>query len=203
MSEDRPPAKPDIPETPFSQASSSQTGFGQQRASSNRFSSRDSDRWSRQPPILEDQVTQQHEQEQHQQEAGRPLQNFSSRDSDRHRDPGSRSQLGSKESVRTGEFPSKASTRASSAGSRCPFLPCHSCVETCLETQDAQQHYRPSWVSCPTHHLLAAESFLSVMCAINLPCALLGPSLGSPCQAMRPSIQACRWEILDASCRPG
>ena len=142
MSGPRPLAKPDIPETPFSHSSSPQAGPGQQRAVSHRLTNRDSDRWYRQPPILEDQ-----EQQQQQQEAEKAMQNFSSRDSERPRELGSRSQLGSRESVRTGEFPSKASTRTSSVSSRCPFLPCHSCVEGCLETQDAQQHYRPSWVS--------------------------------------------------------
>ncbi|CAL5223503.1 g6029 [Coccomyxa viridis] len=137
----RPPAKPELPETPFGHSSIPQTGSGQQRAAPNRFTNRDSERWYRQPPIMEDQ-------EQQQQDANKVLQNFSSRDSERlprDRDLGSRSQLGSRESVRTGEFPSKGSTRASSANSRCPFLPCPSCVESCLETQDDQQHYRPSW----------------------------------------------------------
>ena len=139
----RPPAKPELPETPFGHSSIPQTGSGQQRAAPNRLTNRDSERWYRQPPIMEDQ-------EQQQQDANKVLQNFSSRDSERlprDRDLGSRSQLGSRESVRTGEFPSKGSTRASSANSRCPFLPCPSCVESCFETQDDQQHYRPSWVS--------------------------------------------------------
>ena len=143
MSGLRPPIKPELPETPFSYSSSPQAGSGQQRAASHRLTNRDSERWYRQPPILED-----HEQQQ-QQDADKAMQNFSSRDSERPRDLGSRSQLGSRESVRTGDFPSKASTRTSSVNSRCPFLPCHSCVEGCLATRDAQQHYRPSCVSYP------------------------------------------------------
>ena len=145
MSGTRLPPKPELPETPFGHSSSPQTASGQQRPAPHRLTNRDSERWYRQPPILEDQEQQQQQQ---QEDTDKVIQNFSSRDSERLRDPGSRSQLGSRDSVRTVEFPSKASTRASSANSRCPFLPCHSCVESCLETQDAQLHYRPSWVSC-------------------------------------------------------
>ena len=130
--------KAEIPETPFGALGSS-SGEGQgQRLGTSRLNSRDSDRASRQPPIYEDQ-------EQRQQPREKGPQYFSSIDSDRIRG----SQLGSKDSLaRTPEFPSKATTRASSAGSRCPFLPCHGCMEQCLDTKDAQQHYRPSWV-CP------------------------------------------------------
>ena len=132
----RKPAKPEIPETPFGALGSSPGEGSGQRLGTSRLNSRESDRPSRQPPIYEDQ-------EQRQQPREKLPQYFSSIDSDRQRG----SQLGSKESLaRTPEFPSKATTRASSAGSRCPFLPCHGCVEHCLDTKDAQQHYRPSWV---------------------------------------------------------
>ncbi|CAK0732092.1 hypothetical protein CVIRNUC_000084 [Coccomyxa viridis] len=133
----RKPAKPEIPETPFGALGSSPGEGSGQRLGTSRLNSRESDRPSRQPPIYEDQ-------EQRQQPREKLPQYFSSIDSDRQRG----SQLGSKESLaRTPEFPSKATTRASSAGSRCPFLPCHGCVEHCLDTKDAQQHYRPSWAS--------------------------------------------------------
>lgn len=140
----RKPAKPEIPETPFgAQVSSPGEGMGQ-RPGTSRPNSRESDKVSRQPPIYEDQ-------EHRQQPRGREPQYFSSLDSDRQRG----NQLGSKDSLaRTPEFPSKQSTRASSAGSRCPFLPCHGCIEHCLDTKDAQQYYRPSWV-CPKPHLCA------------------------------------------------
>ena len=137
----RKPAKPEIPETPFGALGSSPGEGPGQRPGTSRISSRESDRPSRQPPIYEDQ-------EQRQQPREKLPQYFSSIDSDRQRG----SQLGSKDSLaRTPEFPSKATTRASSAGSRCPFLPCHGCVEHCLDTKDAQQHYRPSWVRRKSH----------------------------------------------------
>ena len=133
-------SKPDIPETPFSHSSPITTGHGQCRPSSSRNSHRESEGHFRPPSIREDQEQQQ------QQQPNRSVQYFSSLDSEGPRNPGSRSQLGSKESVRSAEYPSRGSTRGSSANSRCPFIPCNSCVESCLDTQDAQQHYRPSWV---------------------------------------------------------
>ena len=128
----RKPASPEIPATPFGAlVSSPGEGLGQ-RLGTSRLNSRESDRASRQPPIYEDQ-------EQRQQPRERGPHYFSSLDSDRQR----ASQLGSKDSLaRTPEFPSKDTTRASSVGSRCPFLPCHGCMEHCLDTKDAQQHYR-------------------------------------------------------------
>lgn len=174
MSGARPPPRPELPETPFSKSSSPQTASGQQRAAPHRLTNRDSERWYRQPPIMEDQEQQQQE------DADKVLQNFSSRDSERHRDPGSRSQLGSRDSARTVDYPSKGSTRASSANSRCPFLPCHSCVESCLETQDAQQHYRPSWVSKPFHRDLKARCILPIISALKPPCSCLANLCAGP-----------------------
>ena len=137
----RKPARPEIPETPFGALVTSPGEGTGQRLGTSRLNSRESDKAARQPPIYEDQ-------EHREQPGGRGPQYFSSLDSDRQR----RSQLGSKESLaRTPEFPSKQSTRASSAGSRCPFLPCHGCMEHCLDTKDAQQHYRPSWVCRNSH----------------------------------------------------
>ena len=131
-------SKPDIPETPFSHSSPPTTGY---RPSSSRNSHRESEGYFRPPSIREDQ-----EQQHQQQQPDRSVQYFSSLDSERPRNPGSRSQLGSKESVKSADYPSRGSTRGSSANSRCPFIPCSSCVESCLDTQDAQQHYRPCWV---------------------------------------------------------
>jgi len=130
-------SKPDIPETPFSHSSPPTTGY---RPSSSRNSYRESEGYFRPPSIREDQEQQQ------QQQPDRSVQYFSSLDSERPRNPGSRSQLGSKESAKSADYPSRGSTRGSSANSRCPFIPCSSCVESCLDTQDAQQHYRPCWV---------------------------------------------------------
>ena len=141
--------KPKIPDSPFIQTSPINDGLAQQRAELARASQRYSERWSNPPTIPE-------EQEQHQEgetKHGFPL--LSIPDSQRPRDPGSRSQLGTGESMATPEFPSRNSTRGSSANSRCPFLPCKGCIEQCLETQDSQQHYRPSWVSFPQYiHLM-------------------------------------------------
>lgn len=134
MSGRRPPSKPEIPETPFRDTHAIPPTEG--LAAGGRLSHRESDKWAKHPPILEDQ-------EHHQQEAEKSLQYISSRDSERPRE--TKSQLGSRESNRTPEYPSRDS-RGSSANSRCPFLPCPGCIEKCLDTQDEQQHYRPSWV---------------------------------------------------------
>lgn len=141
------PPKPKIPDSPFLQTSPINDGLAQQRAELARASQRDSERRSIPRSIPEEQEQHQEGEAQH----GIPL--HSSPDSQQPRDPGSRSQLGTGESVVTAEFPSRTSTRGSSANSRCPFLPCKGCIEQCLDTQDSQQHYRPSWVNVPHQQL--------------------------------------------------